>query len=189
MLGLLEIGSELFAWPRLVYQGSHMPPRTEWYLDTEFHEDGRVIDLISIALVSENLEYYAVAEDGWDPAQCNPWVQENVLPKLPPRQAPAWRSRAQIANHITELLSREKPVIWGYFSDYDWVAFCQLFGRMIDLPKGFPMYCLDLKQEMKRLGIKREDLPSALQHQTDEHNALSDARWNRGLHKYLRTLS
>jgi len=35
---------------------------------------------------------------------------------------------------------------YGYYADYDWVLFCSLFGRMIDLPKGFPMYCKDLKQ-------------------------------------------
>ena len=37
---------------------------------------------------------------------------------------------------------------YGYYADYDWVLFCSLFGRMIDLPKGFPMYCKDLKQTM-----------------------------------------
>lgn len=41
-----------------------------------------------------------------------------------------------------------QPEFYGYFSDYDWVLFCSLFGRMIDLPKGFPYYCIDLKQTM-----------------------------------------
>lgn len=39
-----------------------------------------------------------------------------------------------------------QPVFYGYFADYDWVLFCSLYGKMIDLPKGFPMYCRDLKQ-------------------------------------------
>lgn len=39
-----------------------------------------------------------------------------------------------------------KPEFYGYYADYYWVVFCWLFGRMIDLPKGFPMYCIDLKQ-------------------------------------------
>lgn len=39
-----------------------------------------------------------------------------------------------------------KPEFYAYYADYDWVAFCWLFGKMIDLPKGFPMYCIDLKQ-------------------------------------------
>ena len=39
---------------------------------------------------------------------------------------------------------------YGYYSDYDHVVFCWLFGKMIDLPKGFPMYTIDLKQEFDR---------------------------------------
>jgi len=160
---------------------------TKWFLDTEFHEDGRIIDLISIALVSDETEYYAVALDGWTRDQCNPWVKENVLPKLPPNSDPAWRTRARIAHEITDLFMGDKPEVWGYFAAYDWVVFCQLFGKMIDLPKGFPMYCRDLKQEMGRLGLKKENLPASLQHQTNQHNALSDARWNRDLWRYLQT--
>ncbi len=37
---------------------------------------------------------------------------------------------------------------YGYYSDYDWVVFCWLFGKMKDLPKNFPMYCIDLKQTL-----------------------------------------
>lgn len=70
---------------------------------------------------------------------------------------------------------------YGYFSDYDWVVFCQLFGRMIDLPHGFPMYCLDLKQEMKRLEAPDTIKPN----NGNEHNALADARWNKLLHARL----
>lgn len=39
-----------------------------------------------------------------------------------------------------------KPEFYAYFADYDWVVFCWLFGRMLDLPKNFPYYCRDLKQ-------------------------------------------
>lgn len=42
--------------------------------------------------------------------------------------------------------TRSNPEFYGYYSDYDWVAFCWLFGKMNDLPKTFPMYCKDLKQ-------------------------------------------
>jgi hypothetical protein len=40
---------------------------------------------------------------------------------------------------------------YAYYADYDWVVFCQLFGKMIDLPNGFPRYCNDLKQELDRI--------------------------------------
>ena len=67
---------------------------------------------------------------------------------------------------------------------YDWVVFCQLFGAMIDLPTGFPMFCRDIKQVAVQMGN-----PS-LPHQSPEaeHNALSDAKWNREAHQYLERL-
>lgn len=79
----------------------------------------------------------------------------------------------------------EQPVFYGYFADYDWVLFCSLFGRMIDLPKGFPMYCRDLKQrfdeEFNDTIKKHPRYPV----QKDEHNALADAKWNRDLHAFM----
>lgn len=38
------------------------------------------------------------------------------------------------------------PEFYAYYADYDWVVFCWLFGTMMNLPNGFPMYCKDLKQ-------------------------------------------
>lgn len=85
---------------------------------------------------------------------------------------------------------------YAYYADYDWVAFCWLFGKMIDLPKGFPMYCIDLKQIMdekehkiksksKTFVIKKhKDYPK----QKNEHNALDDARWNLKLYKFFERL-
>lgn len=40
---------------------------------------------------------------------------------------------------------------YGYYSAYDHVAMCWVFGKMIDLPKGFPMYTIDLKQSLDNL--------------------------------------
>lgn len=91
---------------------------------------------------------------------------------------------------------------YGYYSDYDWVVFCWLFGRMIDLPKGFPMYCIDLKQILDEKAISFEPLinsniinieekiafiKNALDYpkQINEHNALADAKWNHELYKFL----
>lgn len=157
-----------------------------YYLDTEFDEDGRTIELISIALVAEDgREFYAVSNE-FDPDKCNDWVKANVLTKLPPKEE--YLSRKIIAEMIVDFVQPlDSPQIWAYFADYDWVVFCQLFGRMIDLPKGLPMWCRDLKQEMDRLGVKKLDLEHAgiVQNAEDEHGALSDARWNKELHNYL----
>lgn len=98
-----------------------------------------------------------------------------------------------------------RPEFYAYYADYDWVVFCWLFGNMIDLPNGFPMYCKDLKQDfdfyngnfkkrsqmnalpsyLSKLGIDdykdHPDYPK----QENEHNALADARWNKKLHDFL----
>lgn len=151
---------------------------TRWFFDTEFAEDGRVIDLISIALVSDDgREYYAISRE-FDPLSCNDWVRENVLPLLPTRDSWLWKTRKEIASEIRELVLHDsfEPEFWAYFADYDWVVLCQLYGRMIDLPTGFPFYCRDLKQRMDTRGISKEMLP--VQSGT-EHSALEDARWVR----------
>lgn len=96
---------------------------------------------------------------------------------------------------------------FGYYADYDWVLFCSLFGRMIDLPKGYPMYCQDLKQMFEEsiesvIGDWRQHaflsqptyeqakvyLKSIEPKQKNEHNALSDAKWNYELYKFINKL-
>lgn len=106
--------------------------------------------------------------------------------------------------------NKYKPEFYGYYSDYDWVVFCWLFGRMIDLPKGFPKFCIDLKQDYDKklnhiLHEKEEMKIRNFKHnpcleintlndysnypkQTNEHNALADARWNFELYKFLKTI-
>lgn len=56
------------------------------------------------------------------------------------------------------------PEFYAYYADYDWVVFCWLFGRMIDLPKGFPMYCKDLKQELDRCVSNLTFMKSTIEH-------------------------
>jgi len=104
------------------------------------------------------------------------------------------------------------PEFYAYYADYDWVVFAQLFGKMMDLPKGFPMYCNDLKQTLDTY-IKDRWLPDSISYmkgmnvditfdlalerlesldsypkQDNEHNALDDAKWNKKLYEFLNTL-
>lgn len=140
--------------------------RNRFWFDTEFIEDGKTIDLISIGIVSEDgREYYAEVEE-CDLSRAAPWVQENVIVHLTGERKP----RAQIAAEIVTFVG-EKPEFWAYYADYDWVALCQLYGRMIDLPKGWPMFCRDVKQ----LAVSVGD-PKLPKQTTIEHHALADAR-------------
>ena len=124
------------------------------------------------------------------------------------------KTNKQIAQEIKDFVGNGKNSMqyptnefYGYYSDYDWVVFCQLFGTMMELPSGFPMYCNDLKQELDRLQkIENKKLPNNCNpmlngqsiadiklydeypKQTNEHNALADAKWNYELYKFLNTI-
>lgn len=149
-----------------------------WF-DTEFIEDGRTIDLISIGLVCEDgLSYYAEnSECNHDNA--NEWVKKNVLRHLKGGSVP----RHFIASEIKRIVG-DKPEFWAYYADYDWVVLCQLYGTMMDLPKGWPMYCRDIKQLCDSLG--NPPLPEQL---SIEHHALNDAIWTRDAFTYLHALA
>lgn len=166
-----------------------------YFLDTEFIEDGKTIELISIAIVAEDGRELYLCNKDCDFSRASDWVWENVLNPIgvtkldsgapyttdPDLWVPEFvildRVLKFCGGHLAESGRFElkpgspKPEFWAYYADYDWVVFCQLFGRMIDLPLGFPMYCKDLKQELDRLGVSQ--LPA----QENEHNALADARW------------
>ena len=123
------------------------------------------------------------------------------------------KTNKQIAKEIKEFVGNPPGIynqitldenqFYGYFADYDWVVVCWLFGKMIDLPNGFPMYCIDLKQwkdefitkalkratnDFQRNIIPKMDELEGYPKQTNEHNALADARWNRQLYNFLNTL-
>jgi len=72
------------------------------------------------------------------------------------------------------------PHFYDFYADYDWVCFCQLFGRMVDLPKNFPMYARDIKQIADELGK-----PKLPEQKSTDHNALANAKWNKIAHEYL----
>ena len=154
-----------------------------YFLDTEFIEDGKTIDLVSIGIVAEDgREYYACnIEARLDLASS--WVRNNVLPHLPQYGDKAWKNRTYIAKDVASFIYGPCPQIWAYYAYYDWVALCQLFGTMMNLPSYFPKFCMDLKQLSHHKGG-----PVHPPDPTDEHNALADARWNMELFRFLEPL-
>lgn len=149
-----------------------------WF-DTEFIEDGRTIDLISIGMVREDGHYLYLENNECDHDRASDWVRANVLPHL--EGGIAMMSRAPIAAVVRNFVG-EKPEFWGYYADYDWVVLCQLFGTMMDLPKGWPMYCRDIKQLCDSLGD-----PKLPEQGKGEHHALADALWNKSAYEFLMT--
>lgn len=171
-----------------------------YFYDTEFIEDGHTIDLVSIGILAEDdREFYAVSSEfSVERLSANQWLVENVRPSLPggetpgcrciarwhlDREHPDVRPRAQIARAVRDFLlaGPTKPELWAWYAAYDHVALCQLWGAMIDLPDGIPMFTCDIQQERVRLG--NPPLPK----QADGlHNALADARHNRLMFTALR---
>ncbi len=200
----------------------------KYFLDTEFIEDGKTIDLISIALVCEDSRAYYAINRNCAFHKADKWVKENVLKPigldngLPGTIQPymdgsvtlrekAYKenemyitSKANIKLNILNLLGWTEegfkpvytpdyfsdeyritpetfvPEFWADYCSYDWVVFCQLFGKMIDLPNGFPMYCNDLQQLWRVKGCP--ELPKQKQGQ---HNALKDAMYVKDLYEVL----
>jgi hypothetical protein len=186
----------------------------KYFLDTEFIEDGKTIDLLSIAIVSEDGRSFYRQNREADFTKASDWVWRNVYPHLQHfslrgqrscqdryrtydsglgRDEVAgcaddcpWRTKRNIGLDVMDFCNQEKygkPEFWGYYSAYDWVAFCQLFGAMVALPKGYPMFCRDLIQWCKQLG--NPELPKQGK---DEHSALLDAHWNKKVWEFLNTV-
>jgi hypothetical protein len=148
----------------------------KYFLDTEFIEQPNTIDLISIGIVCEDgRKYYAISNQ-FDEAKANDWVLENVIYKL---ESLPRKTLVQIKAELLEFITGENIEFWGYYSDYDWVVFCWIFGTMIELPNGYPMYCRDIKQLLEESGKDKIAEP------VGEHNALADAEWNLKLYKHL----
>ena len=151
----------------------------KYFFDTEFSERGpeHPIQLISIGIVAEDGREFFAHADWYDADACNDWVKANVLPKVEGR--PRW-SREEIGKAIVDFVG-DQPEFWAYFGAYDWVVLCQVFGDMMGLPTGWPMWCRDLKQAIEdfdpKMTIPEQKMP--------EHDALNDARWTKEIFEWL----
>ncbi len=173
------------------------------FYDTEFLEDGKTIELISIGMVAEDgRELYLVNRDApWKRIKKHDWLMANVVPHLPQPHGdwinhmpkawpidfhnPAVKPRLLIARAVQEFLAAPPDLeLWAWYGAYDHVALAQLFGRMIDLPAGVPMWTNDLRQEVERRGNPR--LPEQA---NGVHNALEDARHLKARFEWLTSVN
>jgi hypothetical protein len=176
--------------------------------DLEFLEDGRTIELISIGMVCDDgREYYAVNRDmPVRRIRKHQWLMANVVPSLPKGHGdrrlevpkrwlfdyadPLVKRQSRIANEVRDFIQATGDPeagaadveLWANYGAYDHVCLAQLWGRMVDLPPGVPMFTHDIQQEARRLGIGWADLPKQ---ESGEHNALADARHNQTVRRWL----
>jgi len=209
----------------------------KYFIDQEFIEGfykptfgkrRHFIDLISIGIVSEDNRGLYFLSSEYNYKDADKWVKDNVILKAYTHAVHGDNRNRYSANtfhksfgvpvkeirkEILKFIGDDKDIsFYGYYADYDWVLFCSIFGRMIDLPKGWPMYCIDLKQELDRRvaaltnsdflthfhvpePLKFEDKLRLVKEknvrypkQSNEHLAINDAAWNKELYKFLQTL-
>ncbi len=139
-----------------------------WF-DTEFIEDGKTIDLLSIGMVREDGKTLYLENLSADVGKASEWVKENVLAHLD--YARHGVAREEIGPKVRDFVG-EKPEFWADYASYDWVALCQLYGTMMDLPKGWPMFCMDVQQLR---GMQRHQGEIPVPESSRPHNALADA--------------
>lgn len=164
---------------------------TRIFFDTEFMEDGEVILPLSLGFVAETGERLYVEITDTDRSKANDWVKENVLPHLIPL-SDGWNldecgmqqgdttiiqcvrrvAGARIKHWVKQVCGDEPPEFWADFGSYDWVVLCQLFGRMIDLPEGWPMFVRDIQQMKDDVGARGTKLPEV---EGTAHRAIDDA--------------
>ena len=159
-----------------------------WF-DTEFYEfqpimphpggtykvpGANAIQLISIGAVREDGEtFYAEnSEFDWKRVPHTHWLHANVRPRLTGEEFDVNFIKWEFLK-----FAGVNPEFWAWYADYDWVVLCGLYGRMVDLPAGWPMYCKDLKQ-------LTGNYPLPLQ-SAGNHNALEDAKWNKYAYEYF----
>lgn len=191
-----------------------------------FGKKRHFIDMISIGIYREDGESYHCLSSEYRFKDASDWVKDNVIIPIyrqgvhgdarnmhTAKSFHKWfgKRNSVIADEVRRFFgcwrdqhfwrAPEEIEVYGYYADYDWVLLCSLFGRMIDLPKGFPMYCKDLKQMLDECYTYQENkypnetrLQSWLEYckshpeypvNKQEHNAVADAKWNKDLYDFI----
>jgi hypothetical protein len=98
------------------------------------------------------------------------WI---LTEKLSKNYCSSTENPIRIAKEINDFCSGPNVQFYSYFGSYDWVAFCWLFGKMINLPKHLPRYCRDLKQI---LDDKAEALAMRIAYESGNHTVWTNER-------------
>ena len=153
-----------------------------YWFDTEFHHDGRHVELISVGVVAEDgRQYYAAAAD-YDPDRAYEWLRAHVLPQL---SSEPRRPRSQIRDDLHGFFaSSGTPEFWAECGEYDWIVLRQLFGAIADWPAGWPYLAMDIEQWRLQLAA-----PPFAPQPEGLHNALADALCTRDRWRWVADLA
>lgn len=170
------------------------------------------IQPMEVAIVDEtgNIYHYYYNDFDIDAAWDNEWLRNNVMIKWYQNTIHGdtrnhivftkdWLkrfvkiygyNRKTIAYFIQNIAGND-PEFYGYYADYDWVALCSSFGKMINLPSNFKMYCQDVKQLLDEYIVRNNTSIGEVigyynyPQNDNEHDCVSDAMFNKNLYNWL----
>lgn len=135
------------------------------FLDTEFTGLHQSAQLISLALVSMEGQWFYAEFNDYDPQTLSDWHQENVIanlllekgihPDFAGNKGQTFRGNFKdVASILKHWLAQFESVeIWADVLAYDWVLFCELFGGSLHLPKNIFYIPHDFSTLLKVKGI------------------------------------
>ena len=113
-----------------------------YFYDTEFIDNGRTIELISIGVAAEDgREYYARLNRIRSRAGGTLGAHTTCCPSCRSPSSQLWRSRRQIRSDLEDFfgIDGDEPIeLWAWVGAYDHVVLCQLWGPMTALPPADP---------------------------------------------------
>lgn len=193
-----------------------MKDYTRYYLDCEFVDNSKTIELISIGIVcSDGREYYAISKE-FNPYAANDWVKENVLLYLPPREVNcsdpsispriksdhlAWKSRQRIKEDLMLFFaggeinpSQDQHLDWDKaIKDIEIWTYYGSYDHICLCQLFGTMMDLPTAFPMYTMDLKQWSRqlgdPELPQQTEGEHHALSDARHNKVMWEFLHNLS
>lgn len=159
-------------------------------------ENGRELYAVNAEIRSDSMLY--------DKIRQHKWLMENVVRHLPIKLRgygdkkdmaydgarshyqldftsnvvlPPWVIRNAVRAFI---LDTKDPELWADYAAYDHVVLAQLFGPMIDLPEGVPMFTHEF-QQYKKTYVGEQPPKSKL----SEHHALNDAKYLKFCYEWM----
>lgn len=165
---------------------------SQLFLDTEFTELSQQAQLLSLALVSEDEQWFYAEFTEVDTDSLSDWHQTHVVPylslteqqisRLPKAGTYLKASKADIVASLKQWLQQWTHIeIWADVPAFDWVLFCELFGGALHIPQQIHFIVRDLATLFWAKGLDPDTDRFGFGYREGEgegmvrHNALGDA--------------